>query len=188
MTTQSTTSLTKTLMGIAAGCLMLSALLPVSGGIAAAETAGSSQQVNVAFLGVTFINDNEGYEPTSDAERARLKNVEEIFTGRLGKSGQYAFLPVSSEVRAQIANGQAIGECGGCEIDYGKQLKAERIAWIRVQKVSNLILNMNVYMADVATSKMTFVRSVDIRGNTDETWTKSINWLIKNYMIPATSF
>ncbi len=56
-----------------------------------------------------------------------------------------------------------------------------------MQKVSNLILNMNVYMADVATSKMTFVRSVDIRGNTDESWSVGMNWLIKNYVPPSTS-
>ena len=35
-------------------------------------------------------------------------------------------------------------------------------------KVSDLILNLNVYMADIADRKLTFVHSVDIRGNTDE--------------------
>jgi hypothetical protein len=37
-----------------------------------------------------------------------------------------------------------------------------------VQKVSDLILNLNVYMTDVAARKLAFVHSVDIRGNTDE--------------------
>ena len=41
-------------------------------------------------------------------------------------------------------------------------------------KVSNLILNMNVYLADVASQKMAFVHSVDIRGNTDESWMRSL--------------
>jgi hypothetical protein len=39
-----------------------------------------------------------------------------------------------------------------------------------VQKVSNLILNINLYMEDVQTGRMEFARSVDIRGNTDESW------------------
>jgi len=43
-------------------------------------------------------------------------------------------------------------------------------AWGTVQKVSNLILNINVYMEDVATGNLEFVKSVDIRGNTDESW------------------
>ena len=92
----------------------------------------------------------------------------------------FTFGAVPPDVRAKIAAGQTIGECGGCEIDYGKSLGADMIAWINVQKVLNLILNMNVYMADVATQKMTFVRSVDIRGNTDESWTRSLNYLVKN--------
>ncbi|MGQ0673159.1 MAG: DUF3280 domain-containing protein [Hyphomicrobium sp.] len=187
MISRNTSSITRILKGIAAACLMVPALIAVSGGVSVAEPVSASKPVTVVFLGIEFINDNEGYEPTSDAERARLKNVEDTFITRLGGSGQYSFLPLSAEVRAQVAKGQSIGECGGCEIEFGKQLKAERVAWIRVQKVSNLILNMNVYMADVATAKMTFVRSVDMRGNADETWTKSINWLIKNYILPSTS-
>ncbi len=187
MISRITSSITRILKGIAAECLMVPALLCLLAGAAVAGSVSASNPVNVAFLGIEFINDNEGFEPTSDAERARLKNVEDIFTTRLGASGQYSFVPVSAELRAQVAKGQAIGECGGCGIEFGKQLKAERVAWIRVQKVSNLILNMNVYMADVATAKMTFVRSVDMRGNADETWTRSINWLIKNYILPSTS-
>jgi hypothetical protein len=79
--------------------------------------------------------------------------------------------------------GQAIGECGGCELDYGRKLGADIVAWIRVQKVSNLILNMNVYMADVATGKMLLVRSVDLRGNTDESWSRSLRYLVENSVL-----
>jgi hypothetical protein len=46
---------------------------------------------------------------------------------------------------------------------------------------------MNVYVADVANKKMTFERSVDIRGNTDETWARSLNYLVKNYLLPKQS-
>ena len=171
---------------VVAGLAVLAALA-VSSGAPATQAASTAHPVNVAFLGVEFLNDNEMYEPTSAAEWARVKNVEDIFTAKLAKAGEFNFIPVSNEVRTKIAKGQSLGACGGCEIEYGKQLKAERIAWIRVQKVSNLILNMNVYMADVATSKMTFVRSVDIRGNTDDSWSIGMNWLIKHYMMPSTS-
>jgi hypothetical protein len=64
---------------------------------------------------------------------------------------------------------------------------AEPIAWITVQKVSNLILDMNVYIADVATGKMTFVHSVDIRGNTDQAWTRSLPYLLESYLLPDAS-
>jgi hypothetical protein len=40
---------------------------------------------------------------------------------------------------------------------------ADLAAWGTVQKVSNLILNINVYMEDAHAKEMVFVKSVDIR-------------------------
>jgi hypothetical protein len=158
-------------------------LTAVWGVASAAPEVPTSDAQSVAFLGVRFINDKEAMEPTTDAERARIKKIEQIFRTQLEDSGRYRFVTVPSAVEAKIAAGQPIGECGGCEVEFGKELDAELIAWITVQKVSNLILNINVYMADVATEKMTFVRSVDIRGNTDESWTRGLNYLLKNYLL-----
>ena len=50
---------------------------------------------------------------------------------------------------------------------YSKRVGADFVAWIRVQKVSNLILNMNVYIADVKAGRTVLTKSVDLRGNTD---------------------
>jgi Protein of unknown function (DUF2380) len=47
-----------------------------------------------------------------------------------------------------------------------------------VQKVSNLILNMNVQVNDAETGRAISVKSVDMRGNTDESWSRAIDWLI----------
>ncbi len=142
---------------------------------------------SIAFLGVHFQNDNEMYEPTSDAERSRMAKVEQIFKSKLAESGKYRFAEIGKDLKARIDAGQAPGECGGCEIDYGKEIGTEQIAWINVQKVSNLILNLNVYVADVAANKMVFVRSVDIRNNSDEGWERAVNYLLKNYLLPGIS-
>ena len=56
-------------------------------------------------------------------------------------------------------------------------------AWGTVQKVSNLILNINVYMEDAESGKMKFARSVDIRGNTDESWRRGLDYLLRNYLL-----
>ena len=107
----------------------------------------------LAFLGVRLQNDNEGLEPTTDAERNRIAAIGKQFTSALRAFGRLSIVPLTDEIRAQIARGQPVGHCGGCEAEYGKTLKADRVAWITVQKVSNLILNMNVYVADPATDK-----------------------------------
>lgn len=147
--------------------------------------AASVAPKTIASLGVFFQNDNEGYQPTSAAERARMTAIEMQLKTALEDTGTYKFVPMTPDVQADIAKGQQVSECGGCEIDYGKRLGAETIAWVRVQKISNLIMNMNVYLADVATGKMIFQHSVDVRSNTDESWSRSMAYLLKNYLLPS---
>jgi Protein of unknown function (DUF2380) len=109
--------------------------------------------------------------------------IESLFKAKLEASGRYKFVSVPADAAEKIAAGPEVGACGGCEFEYGKQLGAPYAAWIVVQKVSDLILNLNVYMADIAARKLTFVHSVDIRGNTDESWTRGITYLVKNYLL-----
>jgi hypothetical protein len=154
-------------------------------GVPAAAAAPSDPPKSVALLDVQFLNDHGDLEPTTSAERARLALIASLFKAKLEASGRYQFLPVPAEAQAKIGAGPEIGACGGCEFDYGKALGADYAAWIVVQKVSDLILNINVYMADVAAKKMVFVHSVDIRGNTDESWTRGLTYLVKNYLLPS---
>ena len=148
-------------------------------------TSFAADPPSLAFLGVNFQNDNESLEPTSDAERARLVHTGEAFTQQLAASGRFKIVPTTGAVEKQIAAGQTVGACGGCEIDYGRALGADIVAWIRVQKVSNLILNMNVYIADVRAGRMLLTKSVDLRGNTDDSWSRSLRYLVKNSVLPA---
>ena len=163
--------------------LILGAVLAMSALPAAPALALTKAPKTVASLGVQFQNDNEGLEPTTGAERARMQLVDGLFKSELEKSGQYKFTPTSGAIKERIALGQPLGHCGGCEFTYAKDLSADTVAWIEVQKVSNLILNMNLYVGDVASQKITFVHSVDIRGNTDESWSRSLTYLLKNYFL-----
>lgn len=152
---------------------------------AAVVPAAAEDAPTLAYLGTFLQNDNEGLEPTTDAERARLLRTGEEMTQLLGDSGQFRIVPVSAEEQKRIAGGQVPGECGGCEIDYGKASGAQLVAWIRVQKVSNLILNMNAYITDVSTGRPLLTKSVDLRGNTDDSWSRSVKYLVKNLVLPA---
>ena len=49
-----------------------------------------------------------------------------------------------------------------------------------VQKVSNLILNINVIIRDARDGQALRGGSVDIRGNTDESWGRGISYLVRN--------
>jgi hypothetical protein len=171
------------------GCALLAAfgiaafVLAASVAIGGRSTAATPARKTVAMLSVQFLNDHADLEPTTDVERVRLSSIEQLFKSELEASGRYSFVSIPSNLAAKMAAGPGMGNCGGCEFGYGEQLGADLAAWMTVQKVSDLILNINVYMADIATRKTTFVRSVDIRGNTDESWTHGLTYLVKYYLL-----
>ena len=68
------------------------------------------------------------------------------------------------------------------ELDLARQLGAQQVAYGWVQKVSNLILNVNLVVEDAATGKTLRADSVDIRGNTDESWTRGLRYLLNERM------
>jgi Protein of unknown function (DUF2380) len=167
-----------------AGAAAFLILGPVAVGARSTAAAGPYDPVRVvALLNVQFLNDHADLEPTTNAERARLASIQSLLKAKLEASGRYKFVSIPADAAAKMAAGPEIGACGGCEFEYGKQLGADYAAWLVVQKVSDLILNINVYMADVAAGKLVFVHSVDIRGNTDESWTRGITYLVKNYLL-----
>jgi hypothetical protein len=57
--------------------------------------------------------------------------------------------------------------------------EAERVARCWVQKVSNLILNINIEVS-TAQDEVLYTTSVDIRGNTDESWLRGVRRLVDN--------
>jgi Protein of unknown function (DUF2380) len=152
---------------------------PLTIGVCSATTDAPSEPAkSVALLTVHFLN-HEDLEPTTGAERARIALIASIFKAKLDASGRYQFVSIPADAASKIAAGPEVGACGGCEFGYGKEFGADTVAWIVIQKVSDLILNINVYMADVAAGKMAFVHSVD----TDESWTRGITYLVKNYLL-----
>ena len=86
--------------------------------------------------------------------------------------------PIASE--AQASNLQA---CGGCDIQLARRIGAELAITGTVQKVSNLILNMNIYVRDASSGATIAAMSADMRGNTDESWSRTLDWLVRNRLL-----
>ena len=99
----------------------------------------------------------------------------------LRASGRFSLVditPIASE--AQASNLQA---CGGCDIQLARRIGAELAITGTVQKVSNLILNMNIYVRDASSGATIAAMSADMRGNTDETWSRTLDWLVYNRLL-----
>ena len=86
--------------------------------------------------------------------------------------------PVAAQAKATN-----LRTCDGCDADFANQLGADFAVSGWVQKVSNLILNMNIMVRDAKTGRVISLRSVDMRGNTDETWSRAIDWLVHHDLL-----
>ena len=71
-------------------------------------------------------------------------------------------------------------DCNGCDVDIGRALGADRVMTAWVQKVSNLILNLNIQIRDVQSGLIMLNKSVDIRGNTDTSWLRGIRYMTRS--------
>lgn len=120
----------------------------------------------------------EGEQPE---DLARLELVQAELVQQLEAAEQYELVATDPAAEAIAAAGYLHG-CNGCEAPIAAELGADLalIGW--VQKVSNLILNLNVGIRDAETGNKVFAASVDIRGNTDESWRHGIRYLVKRRM------
>ena len=114
-------------------------------------------------------------------EQERLKKTSDQVRGELGESGKFQILDIAPvNAAAHQSNLQA---CGGCDVKLAQELNADLEITGVVQKVSNLILNMNVYLRDAQTGRIVTAASVDMRGNTDESWSRATRYLLRERLL-----
>jgi len=154
-------------------------LLLGSAGIASAA-ADNTRSLRVAFLGFHLINTS--LEATTSDENHRIHELDELLREKLDASGRFTVVAIPPNIQREVDAGPEIGNCNGCERDFAKEIDADWVAWGTVQKVSNLILNINLYMEDAQTGKLEFIKSVDIRGNTDESWRRGLDYMLRHYL------
>jgi hypothetical protein len=114
-------------------------------------------------------------------ERDRLLKAGEQLRRELGESGKFQIVDISPV--NGVAHQSNLQVCGGCDVKLAQQINADLEITGVVQKVSNLILNINVYLRDVRTGRLLTVASADMRGNTDESWSRATRYLIRERLL-----
>ena len=122
-----------------------------------------------------------GVPDKREVEEERLSAVSQRLRGHLAKSGFEIVDIAPVAAKAAVANLQA---CGNCADDFARELGADYAFTGVVHKVSELILSMNVRVHDVSASAALTSAVVDIRGNTDKSWRRGIDYLYKNVLSP----
>lgn len=119
--------------------------------------------------------------PTDAADIARLKRVSDAFRA-LRKEKEMFTLVSTAPVRAAVAKGAELRQCNGCAETYARRLGADAAITGEVEEVSTLLLNLNVYVEPLADHAAERAYSVDMRGDTDESFDRTIRFLARNDM------
>jgi hypothetical protein len=142
--------------------------------------AADADLKSIAILDFELIDEMRDMAPAT-VEYQRLIVVRDQLAEAFSQAGLYRVVDLApaAELMKRLKSEQRLHECNGCEIDIAKVVKADRVLVGWVQKVSNLILNLNIQIEDTATGAVVFITSVDMRGNTDESWRRSVSYLVR---------
>jgi Protein of unknown function (DUF2380) len=156
------------------------ALLALALALTAAAPAPSPAADQVALLPFELVNSS--LEPTRPDETARMAMLDGAVAERMAAAGLEVVDP--APVAGEIAGLSSLRGCNGCEVGLGRKLGADFVAVGWVQKVSNLILNINLQVRDVRSGRLVAAGSTDIRGNTDESWRRGALYLLEHRILP----
>jgi hypothetical protein len=150
-----------------------------------ADSARAAEPAGVAVFPFELIDTSEEGElkGVNLEETRRLNLITLQLREAFAASNAYRLVDLSSQ-SARIDEKSPLHKCNDCEIDIARDAGADLSVLCNVQKVSNLILNINIYVKDVRSGTTRQVMSADIRGNTDETWTRGLRWLLRNRLMP----
>ena len=129
-----------------------------------------------------LVNEMRDYETEASraAQTQRLTLISDALRQEFDQRGMYRIIdnaPAAKMIADEKAQ-QDLRNCHGCELDIGRALGTDVIILGWVQKVSNLILNVNVEVKDIASGKTLYTKSVDLRGNTDKSWLRGIHYMV----------
>lgn len=113
----------------------------------------------------------------------RLARIGEQMARGLHERGLYRVVAsdgVTAAVEQVRSSVDLLHRCNGCldPIAQAAQVRLVGVGW--VQRVSNLILNLNLAVWDVPEDRMALTKSVDIRGDNDESWRRGVDYMLRD--------
>ncbi len=117
------------------------------------------------------------------AQQARLKMIEDAFRTEVRARGLYTMVdnaPHQALIERVRGGVELVYRCPHCLAEIGEGMGVRYVAAGWVQKVSNLILNVNVEIREVGSNRVVLVKSVDMRGNNDDSWLRAVRYLVRD--------
>jgi hypothetical protein len=162
--------------------LLLAALLLLAG-LAAPAQAQTAAPRTLVLAGFELLEDHPAPE-LAPAHQRRLAALQQQLHEGLAREQLYTLVdnPAAQAAIERLRAGHAhLLDCPGCAQEIGQAAGAELVLVGWVQKVSQLILNINIELRETASDRVLLSKSVDLRGNTDESWQRGLRFMLRDW-------
>jgi Protein of unknown function (DUF2380) len=161
--------------------VLLTLLLPWL--LAGTPAQAADAPAPIAVIGFELVDEQP--DPARDeAMQRRLAAIQTQLEQGLQAQGLYRVVdtaPARDLIATARERNAYLYRCNGCLAEIGQRLGTRLVVVGWVQRVSELILNINVSVRDAQTDAEVLAKSVDLRGNNDESFARGMNFMLRDW-------
>nr|WP_111301363.1 DUF3280 domain-containing protein [Paracoccus saliphilus] len=165
-------------MNISRHILILSLVIAPFGAMGQTAARPAPQPGQATWFGIHYLDTSTEGEINGVRadETARLAMIEDYIAEDLTKRG-FTLAEPPAEAVADIKNPV---HSNGADTRIAAEMGSDYAIAGEVQKVSNLIQSVNLYVRDAESGQTLRAGSVEIRGNTDDAYRRGYSYLLRN--------
>jgi hypothetical protein len=144
----------------------------------------AAELTSLVVLPPDFLDDHQNPDPqVVAAQERRLVTLHRQLQDELRETGLYRIIDPTTALAATndaLHAQEFLYRCPDCIAAIGRAARADLAMSCWVQKVSELILNVNVELFRISSERSLLSKSVDMRGNQDASWTRAVHYLVRD--------
>lgn len=121
----------------------------------------------------------EGHE---GAYAERLQALSQLARERFGASEHYRVVDLAP-VSASIERNRPLFRCGGCQMAIARQAGADLVVNVIVRRMSTLVQEISVVLADIGKDEIVASHSVSIRNDSTDAWRRGLLYILDNRLL-----
>jgi len=153
-------------------------LLPACG------SAEPAQKIKLAVFDIELDDFSTGgpIAGESAVETARLSRMTELARQLLAQSGIFEIVDVGSSEN-EMVKAHWLRKCNGCEAEAARALGADMAFIGFYRKISVMEQYLEIRIRDARSGELVHVSQTDLRGETDESWSRALKFLIEYRLV-----
>jgi hypothetical protein len=168
----------RTLTGFLAMALMTATI----GGVQAQTQSPARLKLAVFDIELDDFSAGGPIAGESPEETARLQRMTALARDLLSQSGLFDIIDGSGSTDQRVKD-HWLRKCNGCDADIALALGADLSFVCFFRKISVMEQNLEIRIRDAHTGELAHASQTDLRGETDQSWSRALKFLIKYQLV-----